>query len=261
MAHKSMPLIDSHCHLTMPAYDHDREEVLRRAQEAGITHIITVGTDQEDCRKAVALAEQYPQVFAAVGIHPHDTSAIGDYTFAELRTLCLHKKVVALGEIGLDFYRTLSPQEVQIQHFRAQVRLAREISLPVIIHDRDAHELVLRILREEQAGQVGGVIHCFSGDLTMAKACLDLGFYLSVPGTVTFKKSSGYQEIIRELPLDRLLVETDAPFLTPHPYRGKRNEPAYVHYVAQAVARIKGIEEAEVAAQTSANTRLVFRLP
>lgn len=245
----------------MSAYDQDRDEVLRRAQEAGLTHVITVGTDLDDCRKAVALAEQFPQVFAAVGIHPHDTNAINDHTYAELSNLCLHKKVIALGEIGLDFYRNLSPQEVQVRHFRAQVRLAREVSLPVIIHDRDAHELVMRILREEQAREVGGVIHCFSGDLHMANACLDMGFYLSVPGTVTFKKSGEYQALIRELPLERLLVETDAPFLTPHPHRGKRNEPAYVRYVAEAVARIKGVEEAEVAAHASANARAVFRLP
>jgi TatD DNase family protein len=253
-------LIDTHAHLSLPQFDKDREEVTKRARDAGIKHIITVGTDSDDCRKAVALAEEHDFISAAVGIHPHDAETISAETYSLLREFAADENVVAIGEIGLDFYRNLSLRETQIRHFREQLRLAREVFLPVIIHDREAHQEVLKILREEKAETMGGVIHCFSGDWEMAKACLDMGFYISIPGTITFKKSEEYHKLVRDLPLDRILVETDCPFLAPHPFRGKRNEPAYVKYVAEAIALLKGIGIEEVAKITTQNAQKLFNL-
>ena len=253
-------LIDSHAHLSLPQFDRDREEVIKRARDAGIKHIITVGTDSDDCRKAIVLAQEHDFISAAVGIHPHDAKTITAATYSLLREFAADSNVVAIGEIGLDFYRNLSPRETQILHFREQLRLAREVSLPVIIHDREAHRDVVKILQEEKAETVGGVIHCFSGDWKMAKACLDMEFYISIPGTITFKKSEEYHKLVSNLPLDRMLVETDCPFLAPHPFRGKRNEPAYVQYVAEAVALLKGMEPEELAMITTQNARNLFKV-
>ena len=253
-------LIDTHAHLSLPQFDQDRTEVIKRARDAGIKHIITVGTDSDDCRKAVALAQEHDFISAAVGIHPHDAKTINAETYSLLRELADDDNVVAIGEIGLDFYRNLSSQEIQVQHFREQLWLAREVSLPVIIHDREAHQKVLQILQEEKAETMGGVIHCFSGDWEMAKACLDMGFYISIPGTITFKKSEEYHKLVRDLPLDRMLVETDCPFLAPYPFRGKRNEPAYVQYVAKAVAGIKGLGCEAFAEITTQNAQKLFNL-
>jgi TatD DNase family protein len=253
-------LIDTHAHLSLPQFDKDRTEVIKRARDAGIKHIITVGTDSDDCRKAVALAQEHDFISAAVGIHPHDAKTINAETYSLLRELAADNNVVAIGEIGLDFYRNLSSQEIQVQHFREQLWLAREVSLPVIIHDREAHQEVLKILQEEKAETMGGVIHCFSGDWEMAKACLDMGFYISIPGTITFKKSDAYHKLVRDLPLDRMLVETDCPFLAPYPFRGKRNEPAYVQYVAKAVAGIKGLGCEAFAEITTQNAQKLFNL-
>ncbi|MCD6353029.1 MAG: TatD family hydrolase [Proteobacteria bacterium] len=253
-------LIDSHAHLTLSQFDDDREMVIQRAREAGLKHIITVGLDIEDCHKAIMLAEEYDFIFASVGIHPHDVKSIDTKTYSRLKRLSAHDKVVAIGEIGLDFYRNLSPRKIQFPRFREQLQLAREVSLPVIIHDREAHQETLKILQEERAETIGGVIHCFSGDLAMAKSCLDLGFYISIPGTITFKNSRDYQDLVRELPLNRLLLETDSPFLTPHPFRGKRNEPAYVYYTAKTVARVKNIDVAELADITTCNAQKLFGL-
>lgn len=253
-------LIDSHAHLTMPQFDNDRRAVLQRAREAGLVHIVTVGSDSADCEQAVALAEASEGISASVGIHPHDVKSVTDETYSRLKTWAYCKKVVAIGEIGLDFYRNLSPQQDQREHFRKQLQLAREVSLPVIIHDRDAHQEVVAILRDEQAELIGGVIHCFSGDRAMAEACLGMGFFISIPGTVTFKGADAYRDLIRSIPTDRLLVETDCPFLAPHPFRGKRNEPAYVRYVAEAVAHVKGIDVAELGEITTENAVALFNL-
>jgi len=253
-------LIDSHAHLTLPQFDDDREMVIQRAREAGLKHIITVGLDIEDSHKAIMLTDEYDFIFASIGVHPHDVKSIGTKTYSQLKKLSDHHKVVAIGEIGLDFYRNLSPRKIQFQRFREQLQLAREVSLPVIIHDREAHEDTVQILQEEGVETIGGVIHCFSGDLKMANACLDLGFYISIPGTITFKNSREYRDIVRELPLNRLLVETDCPFLTPHPFRGKRNEPAYVRYTAETIARLKNIDVAELAEITTANAQNLFHL-
>ncbi len=197
-------------------------------------------------------------VYAIVGMHPHNAKDVDDKSYDILREYARHEKVRALGEMGLDFFRNHSPREVQLRRFREQVALAREVKLPVVIHDRDAHRETLAILKEEKASDVGGVIHCFSGDYAMASACMDMGFYISIPGTVTFNKAQTMQEVVRRIPLERVLIETDCPFLAPVPFRGKRNEPAYVQYVARAIAEIKKVGFETVAAVTSENARLLF---
>ena len=253
-------LIDTHAHLTMPQFKKDFKEVLRNAKTKGIKRIITVGTDINDCRKAVALANEHDFISASVGIHPHDAKTITPETYPRLREWAQQDNVVAIGEIGLDFFRGLSPREIQAQRFREQLQLARKVSLPVIIHDREAHQEVVKILREEKAETIGGVIHCFSGDRDMAKECLDMGFYISIPGTITYKNSGDFQKLVQYLPLEQILIETDCPFLAPHPFRGKRNEPAYVRYTAEAVAKIKKMEIDELGEITTRNAKKLFNL-
>jgi len=250
-------LVDSHAHLEMDEFDGDREAVIRRAQESGVDCIVTVGLNLEDSRKAVALAERYSSIYASVGVHPHDVKSIDETTYDLLRELSKSDKVIAYGEIGLDFFRNLSPRDLQIRRFGEQLELAAELDLPVIIHDRDAHRETVEMLKGRGEGR-GGVIHCFSGDYDMAAKCLDMGFYISIPGTVTYKKSDTLRDIVRKLPIDRLLVETDSPFLSPEPNRGKRNEPAYVAHTARRIAQIKGIPFEEVERITSRNARDVF---
>jgi TatD DNase family protein len=257
-----MNLIDTHTHLDFPQFDSDREQVIERAANAGVQAIVNVGTDLASSQAAVALAEVYPQIYAAVGVHPHDAKTLTAETLEELRALASHPKVVAIGEIGLDFYRDLSPRDKQRQAFEQQLALAREIGKPVIIHDREAHAEVMGILRHRVEGshQPVGVLHCFSGDLAMAQEAIELGFYISIAGPVTFKNARRLRESVRQLPLERLLIETDCPYLAPHPHRGKRNEPAYVKLVAQEVARIKEWSLEEVARITSDNAQALFAL-
>lgn len=253
-------LIDSHAHLDMPEFDQDRDEVIQRAHDCGIEYIITVGIDVDSCRHAIRLAEEFEVVYATVGIHPHNAKDIDEETYHILKKLTRHEKVCALGEIGLDFFRNLSPQDTQIKRFRELIALARELKLPIVVHDRDAHQETLSILREEKAFEVGGVIHCFSGDYEMAVKCLDMGFYISIPGTVTFRKATSLQELVKRIPLERILVETDAPFLAPMPFRGKRNEPSYVKYIAETIAQIKHLDFEKVATVTSQNAKVMFHL-
>ena len=254
-------LIDTHAHLEMPEYDHDRKDMIKRAQDSGIDYMLTIGIDIEACHQAISLAEEFEFIYAVVGVHPHNAKVIDEDTYDVLRKLTQHEKVCALGEMGLDFFRNLSPQDVQAKRFRELIALARELKLPVVVHDRDAHQETLSILKEEKAFEVGGVIHCFSGDYEMAVKCLDMGFYISIPGTVTFRKATALQELVKSIPLERILVETDAPFLAPVPFRGKRNEPSYVSCVAEKIAQIKNLDFAEVAAVTSRNAKTLFRLP
>ena len=251
--------IDSHVHLTMEEFNQDRDEVITRAKDAGVGLMVTVGTTLDDSREAISLAGQYEAVYATVGIHPHDVKDIDNLTYDSLRELAEMDKVVAYGEIGLDFVRNLSPREVQIRRFGEQLELATELRLPVIIHDRNAHKEILEMLKSWRGGK--GVFHCFSGDYDMAKRCLDMGFYISIPGTVTFENSARLQEVVRLVPLDGLLLETDAPYLSCHPYRGKRNEPAYIVHTAERIAEIKGLSLAEVGSVTSQNARALFNLP
>ena len=256
----SPKLIDSHAHLEMPEFRKDLEEVIRRAGESGVEYILTVGTDEKDWKSALEIANAHPGIFAVLGVHPHNAKEIDERTYPALKELCLNEKVRAFGEIGLDFFRNLSPREIQIRRFREQIALARELRLPIVVHDREAHEETLGILKSEKAETCGGVIHCFSGDYRMAKACLDMGFYISVPGTVTFKNAVDFQGVVKKLPLESLLVETDAPFLSPVPFRGRRNEPGFVRYTAQRVADVKKVPFEKVAEVTTANALTVFKL-
>ncbi|MBW2596494.1 MAG: TatD family hydrolase [Deltaproteobacteria bacterium] len=252
-------LIDSHAHLELSEFDGDIEGVIQRAKENGVGCIITVGLNLEDSRKVVALAERYDNIYASVGVHPHDAKSVDATTYDLLGKLSENDKVVAYGEIGLDFFRNRSPRDIQIKRFGEQLELAGELGLPVIIHDREAHREIVEMLKEWK-GHSGGVIHCFSGDYDMARKCLDMGFYISMPGTITYRKSETLRDVVRRVLIDRLLVETDCPFLSPEPKRGKRNEPANVVYTARRIAQVKGLSFEDVARVTSENTRNVFRM-
>ena len=253
-------LIDSHAHLEMPEFKKDLEGVVRRAMESGVEYIFTVGTEEKDWRRALEIANTHPSIYAILGIHPHNAKEIDDQTYPLLKDLCKNKKVKAYGEIGLDFFRNLSPRDIQLKRFREQIELAKELGLPIVVHDREAHQETMEILKSEKAEKCGGIIHCFSGDYEMAKVCIDMGFYISIPGSITFKNAESFREIVKRIPLDSLLVETDAPFLTPEPFRGKRNEPSYVRYTAQKVAEIKKVSFEKVAEVTTENAFKVYRM-
>jgi TatD DNase family protein len=255
-------MIDSHCHLDFPQFDEDRDEVLVRAVKAGVIAVINPGTDLESSRRAVALAERHENVYAAVGVHPHDASSLDAETLTELRRLASHPKVVAIGEIGLDYYRDLSPRSRQRAAFEDQLALAAELHLPVIIHQRDSAEHVMDSLRAWAAdGHPGCVLHAFSGDKGMADEAISLGFFIGVGGPLTYKNARGLPEIVSHLPLSRLLIETDAPYLPPHPYRGKRNQPAYLVLVAERLAQLRGLSLEELSRQVTENSVRLFRLP
>lgn len=249
-------LIDSHAHLEMEAFDTDRDEVIGRAGQAGVDLIITVGTTVSDCRKALLIAQRHEAVYAAIGIHPHEVKDINETTYDDLKRMAKADKIVAYGEIGLDFFRNLSPKDVQIRRFGEQLELACETGLPVIIHDREAHKETVEMLKGWKGR--GGVIHCFSGDYRMAKKCLDMGFYISIPGAITFGKSEKLRDVVKNIPMSCLLLETDAPYLTPHPNRGKRNEPANVVHTARKVAELKGFSFEHVAGVSSLNAMSLF---
>lgn len=254
-------LIDTHCHLDMEAYHHDLDEVITSAARHGVTRIITIGIDVASSRAAIDLASHYDNVYATVGIHPHDAGQATPGALAQLRLLAGEDRVVGYGEIGLDYAKNYAPRKVQIQAFAEQLKIAQELALPVIIHDREAHADVLSLIRAAGHFPRQGVMHCFSGDQDFAKAVLDLGFYLSIPGVATFANASILREVIRMVDLDALLLETDGPFLAPVPYRGKRNEPKYMLYTAQVVAEVKNIPLEEVARVTTANAVRLFNLP
>jgi len=251
-------LIDSHCHLEMEEYDQDRKDVMERARTGGLSHVLSVATEVGHFEKLMGILDEYPEVYGAIGIHPHNSK---DYSSAVEKTVEMHlshAKVVAYGEIGLDFYRDHSPRDIQISAFVAQISLARTHALPVIIHSRNAKEETLRLLRETDAAAHGGVIHCFSYDLDAARKLLDMGFHLSVPGTITYRSATQLSEVVKFCPLERLLAETDAPFLTPEPHRGKRNEPAFVALVFERIALLKEISVEELAPAVSNNFMRLF---
>ncbi len=250
-------VIDSHAHIYYSDYEDDFEALLQRAAEATVAAIVVVGTDVESSRKAVALAEQYPQMYAAVGIHPHDAGAVSEECYETIRSLAASSaKVVAIGEIGLDFYRDRSPRHLQEQVFRRFLQLAAELDLPVIVHDRDAHEQVMEIIRSESVRK--GVLHCFSGDTAMAADAAALGFYISVPGTITYPSNQSLRDVVQNVSIERMLVETDCPYLSPVPHRGKRNEPSYVRLVAEKIAELKGLTFDDVARITTKNSSDLF---
>ena len=258
-------LIDSHTHLDMRVYNKDREQVVQRARQAGVVAVIDVGCDIRSSEVAIRLAERYDEVYATVGFHPHSAAEMRHGDMERLAGLARHPKVVAIGEIGLDFYRNLSPREAQVQAFERQLALAREQGLPVVIHSREARDEVFDILsrwagESQPADTPVGVLHCFSGDADLARRYIELGFLISIAGPVTYPPSSA-AEVARDIPLDSMLIETDCPFLTPQPYRGKRNEPSYVSFVSQRVAELRGMPAEVVAERTAANAVRLFRLP
>ena len=253
--------VDTHCHLDSDDFDTDRKDVIARAKEAGVQQIVVIGIDVPSSKQAIALAEESGEIYATIGIHPHNAKVLTFEDIQELLSLGGKPQVVAYGEIGLDFFRNHQAQSVQVACMEEQLNLAHQLGLPVVIHDRQAHKEILQILRKNEVWKIGGAMHCFSGDWSFAKKCLDLGLYLSIAGPVTFNKSQTLQDLARICPLDRLLVETDAPYLAPVPNRGKRNEPAFVVYTAEKIASLRKLPVEEVARQTSANARRLFRLP
>lgn len=254
-----MTLVDTHAHLAAPEFDDDREAVIERAREAGVSSIVVVGFDLPTSRQAVALAERHAGLVAAIGVHPNDAHHLGTAEKAALAAMAANPVVVAIGETGLDFYRNRAPREVQLEAFRWHLELARERRLPVIVHDREAHAEALAVLQQRAAGdQLCGVMHCFSGNEEFMESVLALGMHISLGGPVTYPNARGLLEIAQRVPLDRLLLETDCPWLAPVPHRGQRNESAYVQFVARRVAERRGLSEGEIGATTSSNARALF---
>lgn len=255
--------IDSHAHVDFSSYAAEEvEPLIQRAREAGVHRILHIGSGEGvgSMEGATAVIERFPDVYAAIGVHPHDAKLVNEAVLARAKQIASHPKVKAIGEIGLDFHYNHSDREAQFAALRAFIGLAKELKKPVVIHDRDSHEELLQVLKEEKAGEVGGVFHCFSGDYEFGKRVIDENFHVSFTGIVTFKKAEQTQEAAKHLPLERMLIETDSPFLTPIPFRGKRNEPAYVRYVAEKIAELKGLSVEEVAERTSANAVKLFSL-
>jgi TatD DNase family protein len=254
-------LIDSHAHLDMDDFDGDRDKVLERAAQCGITHIITMGIDRASSVASLKLSQKYDFVYSAVGYHPHSADGCETEDLDTLISMTSEPEIVAWGEIGLDYYRGYSSPEAQQRVFSRQLEIADDLGLPVIIHDREAHKEVFEMLKKMGKGEKKGVIHCFSGDIDLAMAFLDLGYYISIPGTVTYKKAYHVKEVASAIPLESMLIETDAPFLAPVPKRGKRNEPAFVSFTAREIARLRNIDFEEVARRTSENAKSLFGLP
>lgn len=254
------PLVDSHAHLDSPDLADDIDVVIERAREKGLVGVVSIGFEPAGWAPTLELAARYDLVFPALGIHPNDADQTSDASLSELESLCRQRKVVGLGETGLDYYREHVSHEQQKQSFRAHLDLARQLDLPVIVHNRDAHADILDILKRDGKG-TRGVMHSFSGDVAYAEKCIALGYMVSLAGPVTFKKAIDKHEVAAAVPLDMLLVETDCPYLTPEPFRGRRNEPSYVFYTAQAIARIRGISYEALAEATTANAVRLFGLP
>ena len=255
-------LIDSHAHIQGNEYDGEVEAVIERARGAGVEKIIAVGGagDMSSNTDAIALADSFPDIYATVGMHPHDAKDLGTEELRALSELTAHPKVVAVGETGLDYYYNHSPRDMQRRVFSQFIRIARQTGLPIVVHERDATKDAAELLRSEGAGELRGVIHCFTGNYEAACAYLDLGLYLSFTGIITFKNAESLRDVVRKVPLEHMLIETDSPFLTPVPHRGKRNEPAYVRFVAETVAIVRGISLEQVARITSANAQNLFEI-
>jgi TatD DNase family protein len=256
----SVELFDTHAHLHFPEFDGDRAEMMTRARQAGITRMLTIGTEVPTSRAAVALAEAEPDVWATVGVHPHDAAEADEAALSEIERLAGGARVAAIGEIGLDFFRDLSPRDAQARVFRRLIGVARRVRKPVVVHCRDAHDEVLTILGEERVGEVGGIMHCFSGDVAVARRCLDLGLVISLAGPVTYPNARALPDVARFVPGDRLVIETDCPFLPPQGYRGKRNEPAYLALTAARVAELRGEPLDEFGRRASDNARRLLRI-
>ena len=253
--------IDSHAHLDDERFDEDRDDVIDSLYENDVQIVLNPGSDLNSSKKALALAEKYPFIYAAVGFHPHDSKYMKEEHLDIFKEMAGKKKVIAIGEIGLDYYYDNSDRDVQRKWFREQIRLARELDLPYIVHNRDSHEDVLRIMKEEHYEGARGILHCYSGSAELSREFIKLGFYISLGGPVTFKNARVPKLVAKEVPFDKLLIETDSPYLTPEPYRGKRNEPKYVKYVAEEIAKIRNVSLDEVAEKTGENFNRLFNLP
>jgi len=262
-------MIDSHAHIDFPDFNKDREEVLARARQQGVDTIITVGTDLSSSRFSLQIAREHKDVFTTVGFHPHNASRLQEDDLRQMAKLAGEEKVVAIGEIGLDFYRNTSPRQQQLEAFQRQLDLAAELGMPVVIHCRQAHKETLDILSRwvetispsANNGRLLGVLHCFSGDISLAERYIEMGFLISLPGSVTYPSAQDKVEVAQWVPLDKLLVETDSPFLSPQRYRGRRNEPSYIPLIVDKIAQIKGVPVETVARATAGNTIRVFQLP
>lgn len=249
---------DSHAHYNDERFDEDRDQLLRDIHDKGVEYIINIGADMPSSRESIILAEKYPFIYATVGVHPHEVDEMTMEDIEELEGMTMHPKVVGIGEIGLDFYYNHSTEENQIKWFKLQLELAKKLNLPVSIHSRDASQLTFDIIAE--SGVKEGVIHCFSGSRELAIEYIKRGFYIGIGGSLTFKNARKTVEVVESIPLDKILVETDCPYLTPVPHRGKRNDSSYLPYIMQKIAEIKGITEEEVAKTTLENTKKLFRI-
>lgn len=257
---KKAVLIDSHAHLELAPLVAETAKVVRRASLAGVAAIVCVGIDLEDAKKTLDIAEQFHQVFACLGFHPHNAKDVGEHGLVEMEKLAQHSKVVGYGEVGLDFFRNLSPRDRQKGVFQEQISLAKSLEKPLVVHLRNAYDEGLVMLEQAAPFAHGGVIHCFSGDSGHAARALALGFHISIPGTVTYKKNDALRTIVKSLPDDRLLLETDCPFLSPEPLRGKDNEPAHIIHTAATVAVVRNVPFEEIARITTTNALRLFGL-
>jgi len=255
-------LFDTHAHLDFSRFDQDREEVISRARAEGVKYITTIGSGGGigSMESAISLAEKYENIWATAGVHPHDARHMDDETLRKIETLAGRDKVVAIGEIGLDYAKEYSPKKVQIKRFREQLALARQLDMPVVVHDREAHDDIMDIFLKDGAGPQGSIMHCYSGTADLARKFIEMGFFMSFPGVLTFKNAHALHETARKIPLEKMLIETDCPFLAPHPHRGKRNEPAYVKLVAEKIAELTGVPFSEVARKTTENAFTAYRL-
>jgi len=253
-------LFDTHVHLNARQFKEDREETIQRAFDAGVEYMVVVGFDHETIPLAIEIAEQHETIYAAVGWHPVDAIDMTEKELAWIEELSQHPKVVAIGEMGLDYHWDKSPKDVQKEVFRKQIRLAKKLDMPIIIHNREATEDIIQILQEEDAQTIGGIMHCYSDSIEFVQACLDMNFYISLGGPVTFKNAPLPKEVATEVPMNRLLIETDAPYLAPHPNRGKRNEPSYVKLVAEKIAELRGVSLEEISQQTTRNAFTLFNI-
>jgi TatD DNase family protein len=253
-------LFDTHAHINDKQFAEDREEMLQRALDAGVSRLVVIGCDAEGITSAIELAEKYDFVYAAIGWHPVDAIDMTDKDLERVEELSTHPKVVAIGEMGLDYHWDKSPKNVQKDVLRRQIQLAKRVKLPIIIHNREATADIIPILREEGAAEVGGIMHCYSDEADLVQEFLDMNFYISLGGPVTFKNARAPKEVAKMVPADRLLIETDCPYLAPHPNRGKRNEPAYVKLVAEQIAELRGIGYEELAELTMRNAERLYQI-
>ena len=253
-------LIDSHAHLDDERFNKDRDKLIKSLGENGISTVINIGADLPSSIKSVKLSEEYDNIYAAVGVHPHSASDMDEGTIEVLKAFSSREKVVAIGEIGLDYYYDNSPRDVQRTWFKRQMKLAKEVNLPIVVHSREANQETFDMIKAESDGNLRGVIHCYSGSVELALEYIKLGYYISFAGPVTFKNAKTPKEVAKAVPIDRLLVETDSPYLTPEPHRGKRNEPLYVRHVAAMIAELRGMTIEELARATSENTKRLFNL-